>query len=90
MASRPPTTKFQLGQRVRFQRVVGQRANAKGQPVVQKLIEPRVGTIIARRKVYDRVPGSQPPVLINPREVYLVAVTLHRHYRVLTADISKA
>lgn len=84
---KPPQTKFQLGQRVRFQRVVSPRTTKNGQPVIQKLTTPRTGTVIARRNVYDRVPGSQPPVLINPREVYLIAVTLHRHYRVLPDDI---
>lgn len=86
----PPATKYQLGQCVTFQWVVGQRANAQGKPVRQKLTKLRTGTVIAMRKVYDRVPGSVPPVLTNPRDVYLVATSLHRHYRVYENDLSKA
>lgn len=77
----------QLGQTVRFSRVIASRRSADGLPIVQSLGAERTGIVIGMRRLYERVPDTHPPRNINPVCIYLVAVTLHRHYKVYAADI---
>ena len=78
---------FALGQVVRFARVVATRRGTDGLPIVQSLGNERTGIVIGMRRLYERVPNTHPPRNINPVCIYLVAVTLHRHYKVYAADI---
>jgi hypothetical protein len=65
---------------------VVKEATASGsQPATQKLGRVRRGMVIGERQVYD-VASGDPPTLSNPRTVLLVAVSLHRSYRVFPGD----
>lgn len=77
---------MQLGEWVEFQVIVGKQATGNGSvPVCQPLRRPRKGMIIGMRHVYDVTAGS-PPQLDNPQPVLIVAVSLHRTYRVFPQD----
>ncbi|HYF64255.1 MAG TPA: hypothetical protein VD886_15645 [Herpetosiphonaceae bacterium] len=77
---------MQLGEWVEFQMVVGKQATGAGSvPVCQPLRRARKGMIVGMRNVYDVTAGS-PPQLDNPRPVLIVAVSLHRSYRVYPQD----
>ena len=77
---------MQVGDWVEFQTVVVKRRHAGGSaPATQALARRRRGMVIGERQVYDATPG-RPPALSNPQRVLLVAVSLHRCYRVYPAD----
>lgn len=78
---------YPLGQIVRFSVVVAQKPDREGRPVVQSLGRLRKGMVIGVTKVYRRLPGTIPPRLTDGVEVYLIAVSHHRAYRVYESDI---
>jgi len=78
---------YPLGQIVRFSVVVAQKPDREGRPVVQNLGRLRKGMVIGVTKVYRRLPGTIPPRLVDGVEVYLIAVSHHRAYRVFESDI---
>jgi hypothetical protein len=81
---------MQLGAWVEFDQIVVRTKTAQGsQPAVQSLGRTRRGVVIGARQVYDVEIGS-PPVLTNPQTVLLVAVSLHRRYRVFPSDLRPA
>lgn len=79
--------KYKLGQIVRFSLIVAQKAGSDGWPRLQSMGRERRGMVIGVTKVYRRLPGSTPPRLADGVEVYLIAVSHHRHYRVFESDI---
>lgn len=77
---------MQLGEWVEFEQIVGKTKTSSGsQPTTQALGQMRRGIIVGMRQVYD-VQFGTPPTLTNPQVVLLVAVSLHRRYRVFPAD----
>ena len=86
--SRPPKMKYALGQWVRFSRIVAQKSDAEGKPTTQSMGRVRRGMVIGVTRVYRRLPGGNPPRLADNTEVYLIAVSHHRHYRVFESDIN--
>ncbi|KPL90020.1 hypothetical protein [Herpetosiphon geysericola] len=85
--SRPPKKKYELGQWVRFSRIVAPKPDADGWPRTQYMGRVRKGMVIGVTKVYRRLPGTIPPRLADGVEVYLIAVSHHRYYRVFESDI---
>jgi hypothetical protein len=81
---------MQLGAWVEFDQIVVRTKTAQGsQPAVQSLGRTRRGVVIGMRQVYEVEAGS-PPLLTNPQTVLLIAVSLHRRYRVFPADLRPA
>jgi hypothetical protein len=81
---------MQLGTWVEFEVIVVKQPTAAGsQPATATLGRMRRGMVIGERPVYDVVAGS-PPVLSNRRMTLLVAVSLHRCYRVFPEDARPA
>ena len=77
---------MQVGDWVEFQTVVVKRRHANGSaPATQMFARTRRGMVIGERHVYDATTDI-PPTLSNPRRVLLVAVSLHRCYRVYPSD----
>lgn len=77
---------MQLGTWIEFDTIVGKERTASGtQPIVRAMNHPRRGLVIGSRLVYDVQLGT-PPLLTNSRKVLLVAVSLHRCYRVFPHD----
>src|SRR5262245_8572580 len=77
---------MQLGDHVEFETIVIKEQLPTGsRPIAQALGQVRRGTVIGERQVYDVAMGS-PPVLTNRRTVLLVAVSMHRCYRVFPSD----
>jgi hypothetical protein len=77
---------MQLGEWVEFQVIVGKQATNNGSvPICQPIRRPRQGMIVGMRNVYEVTVGS-PPQLDNPQPVLIVAVSLHRTYRVYPQD----
>jgi hypothetical protein len=77
---------MELGAWVEFEQIVTKQPTSAGsQPTTQRLGRTRRGMVVGMRHVYD-VTTANPPVLANPREVLLVAVSLHRSYRVYPGD----
>jgi hypothetical protein len=73
---------MQLGDWVEFETIVVKQPTATGSsPTTTTLARKRRGMVIGERSVYDVTSGS-PPGLSNRRKVLLVAVSLHRAYRV--------
>lgn len=79
--------KYKLGQIVRFSLIVTPKANSDGWPRTQYMGRVREGMVIGVTKVYRRLPGSNPPRLTDGVEVYLIAVSHNRRYRVFELDI---
>lgn len=78
---------MQVGDWVEFQTVVVKRRHASGStPATQAFARKRRGMVIGERHVYDAT-ADMPPTLSNPRRVLLVAVSLHRCYRVYPSDV---
>jgi hypothetical protein len=78
---------MQVGDWVEFQTVVIKRRHAGGSaPATQTFARRRRGMVIGARHVYDAT-ADTPPTLSNPQRVLLVAVTLHRCYRVYPSDV---
>jgi hypothetical protein len=78
---------MQVGDWVEFQTVVIKRRHANGSaPATQTLARRRRGMVIGARHVYDATTDT-PPTLSNPQQVLLVAVSLHRCYRVYPSDV---
>jgi hypothetical protein len=83
-------TIMQVGDWVEFQTVVVKRRHAAGSaPTTQSFAHKRRGMVIGERHVYDAT-ADTPPTLSNPRRVLLVAVSLHRSYRVYPSDVRPA
>ena len=81
---------MQVGDWVEFQTVVVKRRHASGSnPATQTFARKRRGMVIGERHVYDVVTDI-PPTLSNPQRVLLVAVSLHRCYRVYPSDVQPA
>jgi hypothetical protein len=81
---------MQIGDWVEFQDVVVKQLHANGSsPATHSFAHKRRGMVIGERRVYDVTTGT-PPQLTNPRRVLLVAVSLHRSYRVYLADAQPA
>ena len=81
---------MQLGEWVEFQVVVGKQVTHNGSvPVCQPMRRSRKGIIVRMRNVYEVTAGS-PPQLDNPQPVLVVAVSLHRTYRVYPQDAQPA
>src|SRR5262245_34917505 len=81
---------MRIGDWVEFQTIVVKRPHASGSsPATHTLARKRRGRVIGERRVYDVAMGT-PPQLTNPRRVLLVAVSLHRSYRVYPADAQPA
>jgi hypothetical protein len=77
---------MQLGDQVEFEMIVVKEQMATGsRPITHMLGQARRGTVIGERQVYDVAWGS-PPILTNRRTVLLVAVSMHRCYRVFPSD----
>jgi hypothetical protein len=77
---------MQLGEWVEFQVIVGKQATSNGSvPICQPIRRPRKGMVVGMRNVYEVTVGS-PPQLDNPQPVLIVAVSLHRTYRVYPQD----
>jgi hypothetical protein len=77
---------MQLGEWVEFQVIVGKQATSKGSvPMCQPIRRARKGMVVGMRNVYEVTVGS-PPQLDNPQPVLIVAVSLHRTYRVYPQD----
>ena len=77
---------MQLGEWVEFQVIVGKQATSNGSvPMCQPIRRARKGMIVGMRNVYEVTLGS-PPQLDNPQPVLIVAVSLHRTYRVYPQD----
>lgn len=77
---------MQLGEWVEFQVIVGKQATSNGSvPMCQPIRRARKGMIVGMRNVYEVTIGS-PPQLDNPQPVLIVAVSLHRTYRVYPQD----
>ena len=77
---------MQLGDQVEFEMIVVKEQLATGsRPTTHALGQARRGTVIGKRRVYDVGLGS-PPILTNRRMVLLVAVSMHRCYRVFPSD----
>jgi hypothetical protein len=78
---------MQVGDWVEFQTVVIKRRHASGSvPATQMFAHKRRGMVIGERHVYDAT-ADMPPALSNPQRVLLVAVSLHRSYRVYPSDV---
>jgi len=81
---------MQLGTWVEFETIVVKQPTARGsQPATATLGRARRGMVVGERPVYDVEAGS-PPALSNRRTVLLVAVSLHRCYRVFPGDARPA
>jgi hypothetical protein len=81
---------MQLGDWIEFDTIVIKEPTATGSaPATQLLSRIRRGMVVGERQVYDVTAGS-PPALSSPRMVLLVAVSLHRCYRVFPADARPA
>jgi hypothetical protein len=81
---------MQIGDWVEFQDVVVKQVHAGGSsPTTHTFARKRRGMVIGERRVYDVATGT-PPLLTNPRRVLLVAISLHRSYRVFEADAQPA
>lgn len=79
-----------LGDWVQFNAVVTKRQTMSGsQPATRQLGRTRRGVVIGVGAVYSSAAGS-PPTLTARRAVLLVAVSLHRVYRVFPADAAAA
>ena len=77
---------MQLGDWIEFQTIVVREPSADGsQPARQTFARPRTGMIVGQQYVYDMQQGT-PPILSRPQPVLIVAVSLHRRYRVFAAD----
>ncbi len=77
---------MQIGDWVEFQDIVVKQLQPGGSsPAIHTFARKRRGMVIGERRVYDVTTGT-PPQLANPRRVLLVAVSLHRSYRVFPAD----
>ncbi|GAA5530758.1 hypothetical protein [Herpetosiphon gulosus] len=77
---------MQLGDWVEFQIIVSKQSKGPGStPTTQNMGRVRRGMVIGVRNVYDVV-GGNPPQLANPQPVLIVAVSLHRAYRVFPHD----
>ncbi len=77
---------MQLGDWVEFETIVVKQPTATGSsPTTTTPARKRRGMVIGERWVYDVTSGS-PPGLSNRRKVLLVAVSLHRAYRVFPHD----
>ncbi len=77
---------MQLGDWVEFQIIVSKQSKGPGStPSTQNMGRVRRGMVIGVRNVYDVV-GGNPPQLANPQPVLIVAVSLHRAYRVFPHD----
>ncbi len=77
---------MQLGDWVEFETIVVKQPTATGsRPTTTRLARKRRGMVIGERSVYDVTNGS-PPGLSNRQKVLLVAVSLHRAYRVFPND----
>ena len=73
---------MELGQWVEFNSTVIKQDTATGNtPAIRQLSRVRKGMVVGIRNVYDVTLGN-PPVLTNPQPVLIVAVSLHRQYRV--------
>lgn len=78
---------MRVGDWVTFQTVVVKQRYATGSsPATHTLARTRRGMVIGEQQVYDAMVGM-PPVLTNRRRVLLVAVSLHRSYRVYPSDV---
>ena len=78
---------MQVGDWVEFQSVVVKRRHAGGSaPATQVFAHKRRGMVIGERQVYDATLDT-PPTLSNPQRVLLVAISLHRCYRVYPSDV---
>lgn len=86
MGRRPKPRNLGLGQWIRFKYVVARQRTEDGKPMRQNMGRIRTGMIIGRRFVYDQT-GTNPPTLSNPQPVLVIAVSLHRSYRVLIDDV---
>lgn len=74
-----------LGDWIEFDTIVVKQTTATGStPASFRLGRTRQGMVIGARAVYDVALGT-PPTLMNRQEVLLVAVSLHRCYRVFPA-----
>lgn len=81
---------MQLGEWIEFDTIVIKEQTASGsQPVTTALNRKRRGMVIGSRLVYD-VEAGAPPTLSNGQTVLLVAVSLHRCYRVFPTDARPA
>lgn len=81
---------MQLGDWVEFETIVIKEQTATGsRPATRALAHPRRGMVIGARQVYD-VEAGAPPTLSHPQMTLLVAVSLHRCYRVFPADARPA
>jgi hypothetical protein len=77
---------MQLGDWVEFDTIVIKEATLNGShPATQSIGRARIGQVVGERYVYD-VQAGAPPTLSNRQAVLLVAVSLHRTYRVFPAD----
>jgi hypothetical protein len=78
---------MQVGDWVEFQTVVVKRRHASGSaPATQTFAHKRRGMVIGERHVYDAT-ADTPPRLSNPQRVLLVAISLHRCYRVYPSNV---
>src|SRR5262245_39742018 len=81
------STIMQVGDWVEFQTIVVKRRHTDGSaPATKTLTRRRRGMVIGARYVYDAT-ADTPPALSNPQQVLLVAVSLHRCYRVYPSDV---
>jgi hypothetical protein len=78
---------MQLGDWVEFETIVVKQPTATGsRPTTTRLACKRRGQVVGVRKVYEVTYGT-PPALAHPQPVLLVAISLHRHYRVFPNDV---
>jgi hypothetical protein len=78
---------MQLGDWVEFETIVVKQPTATGsRPATTRLARKRRGQVVGARKVYEVTNGA-PPALTHPQQVLLVAISLHRHYRVFPNDV---
>lgn len=84
---RPPKERYALGQWVEFILIVSPKRDSEGRPVLQSMGRVRKGMVIGIRTVYRRLPGENPPKLVDGKKVYVVAVSHHRCYRVFEENI---
>jgi len=78
---------MQLGDWVEFETIVVKQPTATGsRPATTRLARKRRGQVVGARKVYEVTNGT-PPALAHPQQVLLVAISLHRHYRIFPNDV---
>lgn len=80
---------IELGQKVTVTKVVGRSFDGYKTVPTSEIISPITGIVIGKSRVYEINNGSNPPMLTNPKPVYVVALSLTKRVKVFPEDLEE-